>query len=332
MKRGTAMQEDIFRDLGSIGIVPVVVLDEARHAVPLARALAKGGIPAAEVTFRTDAAAESIAAIAREVPEVLVGAGTVTSTAMAQQAAAAGARYIVSPGLNPAVVQWCLAHDVPVLPGVATPTEVEAGMALGLSVLKFFPAAQNGGVPMLKALASPYRGVKFVPTGGVGPANLTEYLALPNVTACGGSWICPPALVRAEQWDEIERLCREAVLTMHGFSLHHLEFCAPDAAQASRSCAAFADLFGFAAGQRSDAFFAGDSLAFCAPSAAAAQDGSQTQGRIVISANSVERAMAWLARKGVAFRTESTVRDAKGIASVQLAQTVGGFGIALCRA
>ena len=205
------MIPSVTETLSRIGIIPVVVLEDAAQAVPTARALLAGGIATAEITFRTDAAAQSIARISKEVPELLVGAGTVTSVDMARQAMEAGARYIVSPGLNPEVVRWCQAHELPVLPGVTTPTEIESALALGLDTLKFFPAAAAGGIAMLKALRGPYPGVRFVPTGGISAQNVADYLALPNVLACGGSWMVPADLINEGKFDEIEKLTAEAV-------------------------------------------------------------------------------------------------------------------------
>lgn len=319
------MTQTVLQQLGNVGIVPVVILNHAENAAPLAKALMRGGIPAAEVTFRTAAAEDSIAAMAREVPDLLVGAGTVTTAEMAQRAVRAGARYIVSPGLNPEVVKWCLANDVAVLPGVATPTEIEAAMALGLTTLKFFPAAQNGGIPMLKALASPYGGVRFVPTGGVNLANLVEYLDLPNVAACGGSWICPPDRIDAGDWAGIERLCQEAVRTLHGFALLHIGLNSRDENEARENCSAFAELFGFPVQELPGAFFAGTAMEVVK------KPFLGEKGHIAISTNNVERAMAWFAARGVAFREEGVTRDQKGILAVYFEQEIGGFALHLRR-
>lgn len=196
--------------LGEIGLVPVIKIDRPEDAVPLARALLEGGLGCAEITFRTAAAAEAIRQIAREVPELLVGAGTVLNVAQAQQAADAGAKFLVSPGFDPAVVDWSRERGVLMLPGVATPTEVQMALARGLRLLKFFPAEEAGGVRMLKALHGPYQDVRFMPTGGIKPANLPEYLALPNVVACGGSWMATAELIAAGRFDEITRLSAEA--------------------------------------------------------------------------------------------------------------------------
>lgn len=200
-----------FREtLKSIGIIPVIQINDAEKAVPLALALKKGGLPAAEVTFRTDAAEEAIRRIKIEVPDVCVCAGTVLNVKTAERAVKAGASAIISPGTNPEVVRWCIANRVPVIPGCATPTEVEACMRMGLDFVKLFPAEVVGGVKMLKALGGPYGNMKFMPTGGISAQNVAEYLALPNVLCCGGSWMVPGGLLDAGDFDAIEALAREA--------------------------------------------------------------------------------------------------------------------------
>ncbi len=210
---GTAAIAARFR---ALRLVPVLVIDEPEDAVPLAAALADGGLPLAEVTFRTGSASACIARIARERPDVLLGAGTVLAPADAQRAIDAGAGFIVSPGFAPAVVDWCLGHAVPVFPGVCTPTEVEMARAQGLSTLKFFPAQAAGGTEYLKAIAGPYADVQFVPTGGVNAANLGSYLALKNVVACGGSWMAPAEWIKGAQFERIREETRKAVAAAQG--------------------------------------------------------------------------------------------------------------------
>ncbi len=200
---------DVLARLGQLGLLPVIKIEQEEHAVPLGKALLDGGLPCAEITLRTAAGEGAIRRIAAELPEVLVGAGTVLSVEQAQRAVSAGARYVVSPGFDPEVVDWCLTQGVPVMPGVATPTEIIMALKKGLQILKFFPAETLGGVGMLKALADPFSNVKFVPTGGINPANLAEYLGLPNVHACGGSWMVPGRLLM-QQFGEITRLVTEA--------------------------------------------------------------------------------------------------------------------------
>jgi 2-dehydro-3-deoxyphosphogluconate aldolase/(4S)-4-hydroxy-2-oxoglutarate aldolase len=199
-----------FEALSRIGVVPVITIDRPQDAVPLARALLNGGIGCAEITFRTASAEEAIQRIGGECHEMLVGAGTVLTVQQAEQAIRAGAQYIVAPGFDAAVVEWCLGNGVPVLPGVATPTEINMALARGVKLLKFFPAEEIGGVRMLKTLHAPYQEVQFIPTGGINARNLAEYLALPNVVACGGSWMATESMISEGRFDEIARLSREA--------------------------------------------------------------------------------------------------------------------------
>ena len=202
---------DILNQLGTLGLIPVVAIETAQDAPKLGQALLDGGLPCAEITFRTAAAEEAIRLMAAECPDVLVGAGTVLSVEQAQKAVAAGAQYIVSPGFDADVVDWCLANNVPITPGVVTPTEVALALKKGLSVLKFFPAEAAGGVKLLKAIAAPYGQVKFIPTGGINAQNLAGYLSLPMVHACGGSWMVTKQLIAAGEFDQITDLTRQAV-------------------------------------------------------------------------------------------------------------------------
>lgn len=202
---------EVLEKIQKIGIVPVVVLNDAKDAAPLAKALCDGGLPCAEVTFRTDAAEESIRIMSTEFPQMLVGAGTVLTTEQVDRAVAAGAKFIVSPGLNPKVVKYCIEKGVPVTPGTCTPSEVEQAIELGLEVVKFFPAEPAGGLNMIKAMAAPYVGMKFMPTGGINPKNVRDYLAFDKILACGGSWMVKGSLVDAGEFDKIEELTREAV-------------------------------------------------------------------------------------------------------------------------
>ena len=200
----------IFEQFSKIGIIPVVVLDDAKDAEPLARALCEGGLPCAEVTFRTAAAAESIRIMSEKFPEMLVGAGTVLTTAQVDEAIACGAKFIVSPGLNPTVVQYCLDKGIPVTPGTQTPSDMEKAIELGLDVVKFFPAEPAGGLSMIKAVAAPYVGLRFMPTGGISAKNVRDYLAYDRIIACGGSWMVKGDLVKAGKFDEIKALVSEA--------------------------------------------------------------------------------------------------------------------------
>ncbi|MFN3167171.1 MAG: bifunctional 4-hydroxy-2-oxoglutarate aldolase/2-dehydro-3-deoxy-phosphogluconate aldolase [Phycisphaeraceae bacterium] len=203
-------QQSVFDTLAKHRLIPVIALHDAEQAGPLADALVAGGLPVAEVTFRTDAAAASIREMARR-SGMLVGAGTVLSADQVDEACDAGATFVVSPGLNPIVVERCLAIGMPVCPGVATPTEIERSMGFGLSVVKFFPAEALGGVKTLSAIAAPYRAMRFVPTGGVGPENLKDYLLLGPVLACGGSWMVSPSLYEDGDFSKVQRITHHAV-------------------------------------------------------------------------------------------------------------------------
>lgn len=202
---------DVLEKIRKTVIVPVVLLEDAKDAKPLARALCDGGLPCAEVTFRTEAAEEGIRIMTEEFPKMLVGAGTVLTTEQADRAMAAGAEFIVSPGLNPRVVGHCLDKGITMLPGTATPSDVERAMEFGLDTVKFFPAEAAGGLEMIKALAAPYVRMKFMPTGGINEKNIRSYLEFPRVLACGGSWMVKGDLIRAGKFDEIQELTKRAV-------------------------------------------------------------------------------------------------------------------------
>ena len=196
--------------LGGQPVIPVLKIEDAAAAVPLARALARGGLRAVEITLRTPAALEAIRRVAAEVEEAVVGAGTILDAGQFEAAQAAGSRFIVSPGLTREVLAAAAGSAVPLLPGAITPGEIMAAREAGHGFLKFFPAEQAGGAAFLKALASPFAGIRFCPTGGIGPENAADYLGLPNVACVGGSWVAPDGLVKAGRWNEIEKLAREA--------------------------------------------------------------------------------------------------------------------------
>lgn len=205
------MAAEMEKRIEELGIVPVVVLQDTKDAKPLAEALCDGGLPCAEVTFRTEAAEESIRIMTEAFPQMLVGAGTVLTTAQVDAAVAAGAKFIVSPGFDPEIVDYCLDKQIPVFPGCITPSEIAQAVKIGLRVVKFFPAQQFGGVATIKALSAPYVGLKFMPTGGVSAANLKDYFGCKSVIACGGSWMVKGDLIAAGKFDEIRQMTSEAV-------------------------------------------------------------------------------------------------------------------------
>lgn len=206
-----ADRKKITARIQELAVVPVVAIEDAKDAVPLAKALTEGGLPCAEVTFRTDAAKESIRRMTQAYPDMLVGAGTVLSVTQVEDALEAGAKFIVSPGFDSEIVDYCLERQIPIFPGCVTPSEVAQAVKRGLDIVKFFPAGQFGGTATIKALAAPYKGLRFMPTGGVNAGNLEEYLSLGAVAACGGSWMVKSSLISAGEFDKIMALTREAV-------------------------------------------------------------------------------------------------------------------------
>ena len=209
-------EREVLKRIEAVRVVPVIAIDDAKDAEPLGEALLAGGLPIAEVTFRTDAAEESIRALESALSDLLIGAGTVLSVDQVKRAVDAGAKFIVSPGFNPKVVDYCVSEHIPVTPGVNNPTGVETGLERELSVLKFFPAEASGGTAMLKAMSAPYTNVRFIPTGGIKPDNLQSYLSFDRVLACGGSWMVKSDLIANGEFAKITALCAEAVALAGG--------------------------------------------------------------------------------------------------------------------
>ncbi|WP_159737684.1 bifunctional 4-hydroxy-2-oxoglutarate aldolase/2-dehydro-3-deoxy-phosphogluconate aldolase [Vibrio atypicus] len=205
------MNNEMINKLKQFKVIPVIQINKVEHAIPLAKVLVENGLPVAEVTFRTAAAADAIKAMSDAYPEMCVGAGTVLNGEQVDQAKAAGSEFVVAPGLNPNTVRYCQEIGMPIVPGVNNPSQVEQALELGLTFLKFFPAEASGGVAMVKSLLAPYVDVSLMPTGGIGKGNVNDYLAIDRVVCCGGTWMVAPSLIENEQWDEIAKLVREAV-------------------------------------------------------------------------------------------------------------------------
>lgn len=309
-----------------IGLVPLIVLDDVEDAVPLGKALVAGGIPVAEVTFRTDAGGAVIEKMAQEVPEILVGAGTVHDVEHAKEAVEKGAKFIVTPGFNLDVVKWCVDNNIDVIPGTVAPSDIEAAMNLGLSVCKFFPAEAYGGVKTLKALAGPYANIKFMPTGGVSENNMNEYLTLSNVGAIGGSFMTPSKLVKEKKWNEITEVCKAIVKKMLGFELAHVGINTKDANEANDIANTLGNVFLQEKRETSGAYFSGD--------VAEVVKGSflGEHGHICIDTIDMPRTIAYLKRIGVEFNNETWAKDDKGnIINVYLKDSIGGFAIHIRR-
>ncbi|GHT56539.1 hypothetical protein FACS1894109_05800 [Spirochaetia bacterium] len=290
----------VLEDLGKIGIIPVIKIDDPEKAVPLAKALVAGGIPCAEVTFRTAQGEEAIRRMAAEVPGILVGAGTVLTTDQVDRAIRAGAKYIVSPGLNPKVVAYCIEKGIPITPGCSNPSDIEAALELGLDVVKFFPAEQAGGLDYIKAVSAPYPSLKFIPTGGINAANINKYIAYNKILACGGSWMVGADLINAGDFAKITALAREAVFNIFGFSVVHFGINAKSHDAAAKAAVLFNSLFGFPLKDGNSSVFAGDYIEIMKLPTA-----SGTNGHIAIGTNSIERAQVYLEGLGIAFDPSS---------------------------
>lgn len=315
----------VLEKLSKIGIVPVVKIDRAEDAVPLAKALCAGGLPCAEVTFRTAAAAEAIKAMTTNFPEMCVGAGTVLNAEQVDAAVEAGVQFIVSPGLNPRTVKYCMEKNIPITPGTSSPSDIEQAIELGLDVVKFFPAEQSGGLAKIKAMAAPYVNMKFMPTGGINAKNLTSYLDFNKIIACGGSWMVPGDLINAGEWDKIEQLTREAVQTMLGFELAHVGVNAENEEEAVKAANRFAFIFGMPAKAGNSSIFAGSALEVMKTPYLG------KNGHIAIKTNYIERAVNYLETiLGVEFNQDSAKTDAKGaLKAIYLKEEIGGFAIHL---
>lgn len=319
---------EILKKIENTGIIPVVKLNSVEQALPLAKALLDGGINAAEVTFRTDAAAPAIKAIRESYPEMLVGAGTVINVELAKKAVDAGAQFIVSPGFNPHVVDFCNERNILVVPGVNSPSQIESALEKGLTILKFFPAEASGGVTMLNALAGPFPQVKFMATGGINAQNMGSYFKTKNVFAIGGSWMVKddPALVT--------KLTREAVKAMHGFTLAHVGLNSGNAEEAAKIAGLF-EMFGFAGVEGNASWFnnsAVDSTSFETMKA----PGKGIHGHIGLKTWNIERALAYLAQFGIMpdMSTAKYVGE-EGKSPLKFVYTtlsIGGFAIHLNKA
>jgi len=315
---------EILKKLGDYGIIPVVKIDNASDAVPLGKALIDGGLPVAEITFRTAAAEEAISNISKAYPDMLVGAGTVLSIEQVQKAVKAGAKFIVSPGFNPVVVEYCVKNSIPITPGCSNPTDIEMALGFGLEVVKFFPAESFGGLSTLKAMGAPYGMIKFIPTGGIDAKNLNEYLVNAKVLACGGSWMVKDDLIKSGNFAEITRLTREAVNGMLGFDLAHIGINTVDAETAMNVTEKMASIFKMPIKEGNSSNFVGTGIEVNKSM------GLGKNGHIAIKTNSITRAISYLERNGVEVDMSSVKGPVGGpIVAVYLKEEVGGFAIHL---
>ena len=314
----------VLEEFSKIGIIPVIALDDAKDAAPLAEALIKGGLPCAEVTFRTAAAEESIRIMAFQYPEMLVGAGTVLTTEQVDRAVNAGAKFIVSPGLNPKVVKYCVEKGIPVTPGTTNPSDIEQAIELGLEVVKFFPAEAAGGLNMIKSMAAPYTNMKFMPTGGINASNVCNYLDFKKIIACGGSWMVKKDLISAGEFDKITAMTKEAVETMLGFELRHIGINESSEGDAVALANVFQNAFGFGTKVGNSSVFAGTAIEVMKTPYLG------TKGHIAIATNYIERAIYHLEKRGFEFDMDTVKKNAKGeMVAVYLKGEFGGFAVHL---
>ncbi len=314
---------EMIEQLSLAGLVPVIKVEDAADAVPLCKALSDGGLPVAEITFRSDAAEEAIRRVHAELPEVILGAGTVLTREQVDRAVNAGATYIVSPGLNADIVKYCQEKEVPIVPGCANPSDIEVALSLGLKTVKFFPAEALGGLPLIKAMAAPYGNVTFLPTGGVNEKNLNEYLSFSKIVACGGSWMVPSDAVNAKDWKRIENLTRSAVTLMLGLELKHVGINSGSPENAAKEAELLFKLLGWPVKDGNSSMFVGEGFELMK------KPFRGTHGHIAIACNSIRRARWHLERRGFTFDDASAaVKDGK-LKAIYMNEEIAGFAFHL---
>lgn len=315
---------EILTRISNAGIIPVVKIEAVENAIPLATALKKGGLPCIEITFRTIQAEESIKLIANAFPDMLVGAGTVLTKEQVDKAIAAGAKFIVSPGINHEIVKYCIDRKITVIPGCANPTDIEVALGLGLDVVKFFPAEALGGVKLIKALSAPYNNIKFIPTGGINENNLNEYLSCPSVLACGGSWMVNEALIKSGEFDKITTLTSDSVSLMNGFELAHIGINNEDAEKALQTAKLFGLIFGKELHEGISSIFIGKSLEIMKTPFRG------KNGHIAIATNNVERSVSFMESLGFKMDMARAISSSDGkLKAVYFEEEISGFAIHL---
>lgn len=317
--------QDIVERISNIGIVPVVKISSMEDVIPMISALYTGGIDCAEITFRSEYAYDAIKTITKELPHMLIGAGTVLSIEQAEQACQAGASFIVTPGFNEGIVRWCIEHQVPILPGISSASELELALAYGLTNVKFFPAQSSGGAQKLKDLAAPYPMVNFMPTGGIHETNLHEYLSLPNVIAIGGSFMLDQDAITNKDWDCIETLSKRAIKKLLNYELIHIGLHAEDSKQAQQSAKLLCKLFKFTYYEKPKSSFAGRGFEILN------EKGLGEHGHIGIYTPYPMRALYQLKKEGILPIASSITRNkkTKQINFVYLDIEILGFAIHL---
>ncbi|MBR1635621.1 MAG: bifunctional 4-hydroxy-2-oxoglutarate aldolase/2-dehydro-3-deoxy-phosphogluconate aldolase [Lachnospiraceae bacterium] len=315
---------DIFKRIEELGVLPELTLHDAIDAIPVGRAIADGGISMAEVTFRTEAAEDSIRLMANAIPGMLIGAGTVLTIEQVDAAVKAGAKFIVSPGIHDEIVRYCLDKDIPVIPGVSTPTDIENALRLGLSLVKFFPAESNGGIKALRAMSEPYPGLRFMPSGGLNEDNVADYLRSNKVLAVAGNWMATQEMIRFGDMQGIQNKCARAVRLMLGFTYDHVGLNFPKDEEAESAAEDLARIFDADMYEDTAGFFVGNFFEGVKPG------GPGLYGHIAYRTYHLGRAMAYLKEKGLTFDNPFARYDEDGrLEAVFSDQEVGGMSLML---
>lgn len=317
---------DLLEKIEKVGIVPVVTIEDIENAVPLAKALCEGGLPCAEVTFRTEVAKEAIYEMLKVYPNMIVGAGTVLNIEQVDESINAGAKFIVSPGLNPKVVKYCLDKSITIIPGCSNPSDIENAIELGLEVVKFFPAEAVGGLNMIKAMSAPYGNIKFMPTGGINLNNLNNYLEFEKVIACGGTWLANQKLMKEKRFKEIGNITKEAVNKMLGFELINVGINTTSEEEALSIANHFKNLFGFGGQEYSHSILSGKCINIMKVPFLG------KNGQLTIGTNNINRAIWYLENKGYKLDEENKYYNENGeLISIYLKMEIGGFAINLLK-
>ena len=316
---------DILDRIGKIGLVPVVVMERAQDAPKVAKALMDGGLPIMEITMRTAAGIDSIKSVKESCPDMLVGAGTVLTLEQCMDSVKAGAEFIVSPGFNPTIVDWCVSEGVPITPGCVTPTEIEMALARGLKVLKFFPASVYGGIKACESLQGPYKsaGVKFIPTGGVDLGNLDEYSSKPFIHAIGGGWLANGKAIASGDFHLITQTAAQSIKALLGFKVAHVGINTPDSQQGLALSSTLTGAFGFEMKNGPHSCFVGDGIEIMMPA------GPGASGHVAMFTNHVQRAIHYLSERGFQVDESTAKYEGSRLVKIYLVGDFGGFAIHL---
>lgn len=311
----------LLEKISKIGIIPVIKIDDINDALPLAKALYDGGLPIAEITFRTDNAKEALRIIHQALPEMLLGAGTVLTTQQVDDAIEVGAQFIVSPGLNPEVVSYCLKKGINIIPGCSSASDIEKALSFGLTTVKFFPAEQLGGLKTIKALAAPYVNVNFMPTGGINLNNINEYLAYDRIVACGGTWMIDKKLMETKDFAGIQQLTKSAVQSMLGLTLKHVAINADDSTSEAIADK-FATIFGGVSRKTSKGYFGSEYIEVM-------NNGIGKHGHIAVGCNDVARTRRYFESIGFEFDDSSIMLKGDKLTFIYFKEEIGGFKVHL---